>query len=168
MDLELPSWLKVLFLSPRSVPLLLPSNRTLGMLWPMYIDWSPIYETGVRLVDDEHRQLVAILNEFHTAHVKNLGPVLAFTTLNKLVRYAEKHFSDEEGLMAKHHYPSATKHRLEHEKLLAQVFDLTGKLERRETELSLDIFDFLRGWLIDHILKTDMEMGRWLVERGEV
>lgn len=136
------------------------------MLRIMYIQWSPIYETGVLLVDDEHRELVAILNEFHTAMVKNLGDVLAYTTLNKLIRYAEKHFSDEETLMFEEHYPGIRKQRLMHEKLMAQVFALNDELQRNEAELSADLFDFLKIWLLDHILKEDMEFGRFMAEKN--
>lgn len=129
----------------------------------MYMEWTPTFETGVKLIDDEHRELVAILNEFHLALAKNLGDVIAFTTLNKLIRYAEKHFADEEALMAKARYPAMRTHVEEHAELMAQVFELNGRLTRREEALSMELFEFLRAWLVEHILGSDMEFGRFVM-----
>lgn len=125
--------------------------------------WGAAFETGVRTIDDEHRELVAILNEFHSALEHNLGESVAFATLNRLIRYAEKHFSDEEALMAKARYPGLKDHIAEHERLMAQVFELHTKLMNREATFSTELFNFLREWLIDHILNADMDFGRFVM-----
>jgi hemerythrin-like metal-binding protein len=121
----------------------------------MYIEWSPLFETGVPRVDAEHKQLFEIVNQFHAQFVSGATPSDVFSTLNRLVRYVEKHFSAEEKLMELSHYPGLMKQRVEHVKLVEKVFALEADLERGQASLDEALMEFLKRWLIDHILNLD-------------
>ncbi|MHB8763203.1 MAG: bacteriohemerythrin [Deferrisomatales bacterium] len=133
----------------------------------MYVQWSPLFEIGVPALDDQHRQLAERINDLHAAHGTAADPLGrgVFPILNGLVRYAEEHFRDEERLMASARYPGLARQRREHEAFLGRVFALAERLERGDAELSDDLFAFLRGWLLDHILGEDRKLAGFLGDR---
>lgn len=123
-----------------------------------YIEWSDLFSVSIGKIDHQHKDLVQILNDFHGAFVSGAGTGHAFATLNRLVKYAEDHFSNEETLMEEVHYPGLIKHKLEHERLLKEIFELEEKLEKKERELDSELFEFIKNWLLHHILEFDKQL----------
>jgi hemerythrin len=124
----------------------------------MFVIWSPLFEINVPRIDHEHRNLAEILNEFHRAHAEGHEREQCFHTLNRLVQYVEEHFSSEETLMREARYPEFMKHRVEHDKLTKRIFELNEGLADGDDVISDDLLEFLKKWLIDHILHTDMKL----------
>ena len=52
--------------------------------------------TGVREVDDQHKELIRHFNEFHEAMVHGKGQANAISLLGFLADYTETHFTCEE------------------------------------------------------------------------
>ena len=120
-----------------------------------YIAWSEIFSVGVPELDASHRQLIAIINEFHDAQERGAGVEKLFQVLNALVAYAEQHFADEERRLEEIHYPELLNHRRAHERLLREIFELHGRYERAQADATEDVMSFLKAWLLDHILGFD-------------
>jgi hemerythrin-like metal-binding protein len=57
--------------------------------------------------------------------------------------------------MDRHHYPERLKHKLEHDRLLEQIFQLNQRLAAAEATVTDDVSEFLKDWLLNHILNTD-------------
>jgi len=55
-----------------------------------------------------------------------------------------------------------------HTELKAQVMDFIGKFKSGQAALSLELFDFLRDWLVNHISKTDRRYSKFFNEHGLV
>ncbi len=125
----------------------------------MYIEWSPVFEIGVRKIDSQHRHLAALINEFHEA-LTTRGNGAVFPVLNRLVQYVEEHFRDEEALMTTAHFPDLPKHRIEHEKLTREIFLLAEKHASGVAEIGIEVMEFLKNWLLDHILHQDKQLER--------
>ena len=62
-------------------------------------NWSAQYETGILLVDTQHKKLVDAINTLHDAMKEGKGKEKIESTLNFLVEYTVLHFSAEEKLM---------------------------------------------------------------------
>ncbi len=86
--------------------------------------------------------------------------------LNRLVEYAEEHFAREEGIMHASGYPGLARHHAIHEALFEQIFVLQGHFEDGRIRIDRDTVDFLRGWLVDHIVGEDMKFAAY-VESGD-
>jgi hemerythrin-like metal-binding protein len=56
-------------------------------------------------MDNQHRQLVDLLNQLENAMAKGKGKELVGKILSELIRYTQTHFSSEELLMLKHGFP---------------------------------------------------------------
>lgn len=117
-----------------------------------YITWSDLFSVGVPAFDEEHRGLVEVINRFHDA---GADPAAIFEILNALVRYAEEHFVHEQVAMDRCHYPERLKHKLEHDRFLEEIFRLNERLAAGEAMVSDDVGEFLKNWLLNHILNTD-------------
>lgn len=127
--------------------------------------WNDYLETGIAIVDQQHRGLVDMANE--TASRLSSGEGLSSeemnTLLGYLLNYAEIHFSTEEALMAlsgvderhaEHHRQSHVRFLQEVKAMVAELLD--GRLTGQQ------MMDFLGNWLVYHMLGEDRNMGRQL------
>lgn len=124
--------------------------------------FSDEYLTGIGLIDDEHRQLFALVNEVHAlVHDEFIFDKYdeIMRILTELRNYTEMHFHDEEAYMEKINYPEIDAQRRAHnafiEKLVDINFEELESLDNNQQEYLLDILDFLAKWLVNHILKMD-------------
>jgi len=128
--------------------------------------FSDEYLTGIGLIDDEHRQLFALVNEVHTlVHDEFIFDKYdeIMRILTELRNYTEMHFHDEEAYMEKINYPELDAQRRAHnafiEKLVDINFEELESLDNNQQEYLQDILDFLAKWLVNHILKMDKLIG---------
>ena len=135
--------------------------------------WSPQFETGIELIDTQHRALVNMINQAapHLALNGDAAKRAVGPLLDNLTRYAAVHFHDEEHFMAQkqlardylaHH----------HQSHVAFVNELTQMRAQYENEGSLsgtDLLRFLTSWLSFHILMEDQRIPRQVqaIESGK-
>lgn len=128
--------------------------------------WDDSYSVGVEQIDNEHKQLIALINEAHNAVFGDEGENDVAILISNMKEYASNHFASEEALMTKYSYPDACEHRALHEqfKIKAQILDsmVSGG---DNAPNPLDVFQFLSLWLIDHILKADKKFGDFLISK---
>lgn len=121
-----------------------------------YFPWSQDYSVGVRLIDNDHKQLVELVNDLHEQIAAGASHERVTTALAFLARYVKDHFAREEALMAEYGYPELAAHRLCHQNMAAKIHALQ-RVQRADPE-RLDprkLLLFLREWLIHHILGAD-------------
>ncbi len=117
--------------------------------------WSAEYATGVERIDVQHRELFARVASLHGAMMSGAGRSKVIELVGFLADYTVKHFAEEEGLMERARYADIERHRGLHKTLLGQVGDLRAKLDRGEVLKTMEVTEFLGGWLRHHILKID-------------
>ena len=128
--------------------------------------FSDEYLTGIGIIDDEHRQLFALVNEVHSL----VNDEFIFDKYDEIMRiltelknYTEMHVHDEEAYMEQIHYSDLDAQRRAHnafiEKLVDINFEELESLDNNQQEYLLDILDFLAKWLVNHILKMDKLIG---------
>ena len=122
--------------------------------------------TGIELIDDEHRQLFALVNEVH----KLVNDEFIFDKYDEIMHilielknYTEMHFCDEEAYMEKINYADLDAQRRAHNAFIDKLVDINYEelesLDNNQQEYLLDVLDFLAKWLINHILKMDKLIG---------
>lgn len=126
------------------------------------LSWREDYEVGVSLIDTEHHYLFDLINEFHDKHASGNTRNEILRVLNRLVAYAEEHFQHEEALMEKIGYPRLDHQHEQHDKLFSSIFELNERLSASPAEVDSKTMRFLKNWLLDHILKDDMDIGDFL------
>ncbi|MDP2848764.1 MAG: bacteriohemerythrin [Humidesulfovibrio sp.] len=128
--------------------------------------WSSKLETGVPEIDDQHKKLIEIANNVIAAVREKLGTLGVDEFVQELREYTIVHFREEEERMEKLRYPEHGAHHTEHERLKHQVKLWQRELYHQERVTVDEVREFLRGWLIDHILQSDMAFKDWLLENA--
>lgn len=133
-----------------------------------FMAWKDEYSVGIEAIDNDHRKLIKLINQFQTAVFYRTGEEFEREAFDELVDYTQTHFTREEALMEKHGYPDFEAHVAEHRKMIGQVENVMTQYQtegRRET--LNDAVLFLREWLIEHINGTDQAYSAFLLEKGE-
>ena len=120
------------------------------------IEWDQEkFSVGIKKMDDEHKKLVELINALHTLQDADLAFVKKI--INTLVLYTQIHFSHEEKILLKMHYPNFEAHHQEHLKFIGMVKKANDQLQVGvdEKKVLSQITDFLKNWLMHHILVED-------------
>ena len=129
-------------------------------------EWGPRFMLGIQSIDDQHKKLVDYVNQLHDGMLQGKGNDLLGPVLDGLVGYTVNHFKYEEELFAKTGYAESAPHKVEHEKLVAQVADFHGKFKSGSATISVEIMNFLKTWLTQHILSSDKKYSSHLISKG--
>ncbi len=130
------------------------------------LSWSSKYSVGVKSMDSQHSVLFGMLNDLHEAMMKGQAQKVAGELLLKLAKYTRDHFTAEEAMMTSTRYPELAQHRIKHRDLMKQVNEFAARYARGETTLNVQLLNFLRDWLTNHIQHEDQKYGPWLNEHG--
>lgn len=123
-----------------------------------FIQWHASLNTGIKEIDDQHRQLVEIINLTVYAKTKN-HPERLKEILVKLIDYTKTHFSYEEEHMAANNYDKLIEHKAQHQVLVKQVINILERLKAGDKNTLENIFSILENWLLKHIQEQDREYG---------
>ena len=131
----------------------------------MRLLWTPELATGIRQIDLQHQELLEIINEFETAHEAGEDARAMDELLPRLAGYVVFHFATEESMLQG--ISGAAEHKALHiaqHKAFAENFmkfkAMPGHDQRSETTALLE---YLKEWLLNHIMKTDMQLTRLLL-----
>ena len=129
------------------------------------------YKTGITFVDDEHRKLFEIISDTNDLiHDQLLHDKYdeIMRLLAELRDYTELHFSEEEALMERIHYPELPSQKRAHaafvDRLVNIDLDEMEDLDDNQQVYLLDLIQFLLNWLANHILACDKKIGEYMRE----
>ncbi|MDR2370524.1 MAG: bacteriohemerythrin [Treponema sp.] len=130
----------------------------------MAYQWDSSLETGYEKVDNQHKQLIAALNNIILASREGKGKDEVFKTLDFLTGYTIMHFSDEEKLQVKYDYPDYLIHKRYHDEFKATVGELTARIvkEGPSEEMVGIVTTAIGDWLLNHIKGDDFRMAAYV------
>ncbi len=130
------------------------------------IKWSDEYSIGIDYIDQDHKKLVNLLNQFSIAYDYAQCEDFEREALDDLVNYTMYHFKREEKLMADYGYPGLVEHQEEHHAMIDTINDYV-KIYNKEGHDSLkQVTNLLTYWLINHIQESDKQYRDYLEEQG--
>lgn len=134
-----------------------------------FCEWSDDYLVGIKKMDKQHIALFSTLNKLHDILRTHGSQSLIDQGLSELIHQTRVHFHSEEEYMQAHSYPNYDSHKELHDLLLQQIeglLETQHELESYHIQQSwsekLELADFLRGWLVSHIIDSDKKLGAFL------
>ena len=131
-----------------------------------FFDWKDEYSVGIEKLDEQHKQLVSYLNDLYGAMKAGRGTEVLDEVLTGMVAYTKTHFSTEESLMKLYKFPGYDLHKEKHESMTRAVLKLYDKFKTENTSNILEIANYLKAWLANHIMGTDKLYRAYLREKG--
>jgi len=124
--------------------------------------WRDDYATGVERIDDDHKMIFKMAEDFRAALDVRKGDSVYAVLLDSLSLYCRGHFSFEEQCMRKFRCPVAEKNEKAHQMFLET---LTEFQERYATNGYNDndargLVDTVDRWLEKHICGIDVHLKR--------
>ncbi len=127
-----------------------------------FFQWNDTYSVGVSRFDQEHKKLIDLTNQFYEAMKAGKGKEIIGSTCEELIKYTKTHFANEELALRSSSYPHMAEHEKEHALFTQRVMELKGKLDAGEMVMATSIGNFLKDWLINHIMGTDKKYTTFL------
>jgi hemerythrin len=126
------------------------------------LTWRDEYYINIELIDNQHKELLEIGNEALTAiqsySNKNKQQEI-ISLMNKLTDYTIFHFKEEEEYMLEINYPAYLAHKEEHDNFINNLNELKAQNGTNPQLTNLQaLCRFIINWIINHILKTDMQL----------
>ena len=115
-----------------------------------------------RLMDREHAILIEYINTLQGLVDGNSSRHLVEQILEGLIQYTNTHFYVEEELMYAFRYPDYINHIKAHEKFKQTMQQLSSQYKQGEVDITNELMDFLKDWLIKHIQKIDRKLAEFL------
>jgi hemerythrin len=128
--------------------------------------WSDKFSVQVRQCDEEHKQLINLINNVHDAMKVGQGKQIVGQVLDALISYTKSHFAAEEQLMKANGYPDYESHKKEHNQLTMTVVDFRKEYLEGKVPLTQSIMNFLKDWLTNHIQGVDKKYGPFFNGKG--
>jgi hemerythrin len=119
------------------------------------IKWNDTYSVQIKEIDDQHKKLIQMINDLHNAMSEGRGKLIVAQILDDLIDYTKTHFKTEEVMMEKCSYPSFRTHKEAHDILTQKVLDIQSRFQTGQVVVTIEVMNFLKDWLTQHILEMD-------------
>lgn len=124
------------------------------------IKWKDEFDLGIEEIDNEHRDLVALINALHDAMLAGAGRADILEGISQIYALVSAHFEREEAFMRESRYMAYAEHKEDHEVLLDDLREIIEQVRSgggyAEARLSAD----LQYWFSEHFRTHDARLHR--------
>jgi len=124
--------------------------------------WNNDLTLGVDMIDNQHQELIRIANMIIRAVDRHDDRDHVDEIVRLLREYTVFHFHCEEMLMEDIRYPGRGDQVREHTQLKRDVKQFQRKLYLQEYIAPESILEFVKGWLLTHILAYDRDLAKFI------
>ena len=125
--------------------------------------WTQAYSVGVPELDQQHKVLFDIINRVAVLDGSADSSERLHEILIALFDYFESHCKSEESYMQMISYPGFDGQKAQHEEFLNKLDAISTKALDHKLD-SVELYYFLRGWLIEHVMESDQQYRRYFEE----
>ncbi|BAU73637.1 bacteriohemerythrin [Metapseudomonas furukawaii] len=118
-----------------------------------FLEWESDLDTGIEVIDGQHRRIVEMINGLHVAQEQGDTGAVA-RVIEEVVDYTVSHFAFEETLLEDAGYLFSRAHKKVHELFIRRV-DLLRRRHQAGDDVADELKDLLGRWLFNHIRNDD-------------
>jgi len=123
------------------------------------LEWDDSFLIGIEELDYEHRLLVDDINRLHKEMARHDEKSEIEKCLGDIHARMQAHFALEERVMKEGEYEDFDEHKSTHDALLDSYTEYIIRfLDDTDASAGRTIEEFLKYWVIEHILTSDKEM----------
>lgn len=130
------------------------------------IQWNDKLSVKIDSIDFQHKKIIEVINNFYQYISDGTHKEKYPEIIKALKEYTLYHFSTEEKYMKQHQFPGMEAHVKEHKEFINKVLDLDERITSGKLVISLEITNFIKNWVVSHIMGTDQKYSDFLRERG--
>jgi len=119
------------------------------------IAWHEEYSVGVKELDDQHKNMLRIINTLLIGQKDEYDPLGMADTISELIHHAYIHFAAEERYLDQTNYPERKQHILEHVGFIMKTLELSVQVKDGSNDHRLELLRYLKGWYSSHVLVSD-------------
>lgn len=121
-----------------------------------FIIWEDKYNTGYKGIDEQHIELIGIINDFYNCvENSNSNKEDIKNVFKRTIDYIIYHFSYEEQLMHSINYNKILDHLSYHKEFTQTISEYINNYENNSLDDIDDVIHYLKNWLLNHILVMD-------------
>ncbi|MDH3354352.1 MAG: bacteriohemerythrin [Chromatiales bacterium] len=119
------------------------------------ITWSDDFSVGVTALDDQHKNLIEIINKLAVASQSSVDSEAVSDVLAEMHEYTKSHLDFEEQLLETHGYPDLEHHKAEHSEFMGNIGEFSIAVMNHHQNAPENILKYLYEWFGNHILIED-------------
>lgn len=119
------------------------------------VSWRTRYSMNIESVDNQHKEIFLVINNYIDSILKGSGNLKTKYILNELIQACRDHFEHEEQLMYQNEYPGLYSHKHTHKNFISELLVIRNSIENKPDPVSISTGDFIRKWIVNHILTSD-------------
>ena len=123
------------------------------------VEWSSAFSVGIKLIDDQHKELLRLVNDMLNHVTGNEEEERAYfkKVIEKAVQYVKVHFTTEEKIMIHTNFPGYAEHKKAHDSFVLTVVEKVREFETGKNKkfTFLEFTQFLKEWVLTHIAIMD-------------
>lgn len=125
----------------------------------MTVKWSPMLQTGILLIDQQHKELIEAMNLFFIRWQCGQEKLGAQECVRFLEQFVQYHFQAEEAFQVECAYPKYKEHCARHRALTSQVKFCSVHLDSSDysQEYLEELKTLLLDWVQKHLFEDDLE-----------
>ena len=129
----------------------------------MTTEWHKKHELNIPVIDAQHKQIVACLNELELSIQKGVEAEDIAEILNRTQQYIVRHFGLEEKYMRDSHYPGLEKQLQAHKYFAGRVTRILREYQTGgvTSELANSLKEELSEWIENHVIGLDVAFGAY-------
>lgn len=120
-----------------------------------YIQWDNKYNTGISIIDDQHKNFAKLLNALFESLAMGEREKPVEKALSSFLSYVDYHFSTEENMLAEHGYEDIDTQKAQHTELKKELNKLKDDFDSFGSDMKIDLTKALREWFVKHIWGLD-------------
>ena len=121
----------------------------------MAITWTADLNTGIEVIDQQHRRIVEFINHLETAQRSQKKDVIR-QVVEDCFDYTLSHFTFEESLQEEAGYLYCKPHKKVHELFIRRLSEYKTRMNNGE-DIGEELHQLLSRWLISHIKRDDAD-----------
>jgi len=132
--------------------------------------WEDKYITGIKTIDDQHRQLFDLTNQLYNACLANENELdKEFKeAMHAMVKYVHFHFDAELKFLHAVNFPECHHHKTMHDGLIKDILAAVNDYNEGKKFVPNNFVRILREWILSHVAFYDKQYSAFVHEQIKI